>query len=115
MRTMRSAALSRLQAKARTARSVASAAVQSACRRAITVSVADGIASQGEPAGDPPQASDGRYLAFLSSTSPTPAAMFRPTLPSTLTGCRLTWPLPPPTRTLAPAPTPTVADAVAPT
>ena len=39
--------------------------------------------------------------------------MFRPTLPSTLTGCRVTWPLPPPTSTLAPAPTPTVAEAVA--
>src|SRR4030095_17076962 len=83
------------------------------------VSAMDGIATQVEPAGGPLQGSGrappgARDRPFLSSTSPIPAATFRPTLPSTLTGCRVTWPLPPPTRTLAPAPTPTVADAVPP-
>ncbi len=113
----RSASLSWASTSARTARSAASAAVQSACRRAIRVSAADGIAVQVEPAGGPSQAPPGRPLLApsWSSTSPMPAATFRPTLPSTLTGCRVTWPLPPPSRTLAPAPTPTVADAVPPT
>ena len=54
------------------------------------------------------------YLTGFSVTDAMPAATFRPTLPSTLTGCRVICLLLPPTSTLAPAPTPTVADAVAP-
>src|SRR5262245_7214203 len=49
-----------------------------------------------------------------SESAATPAAALRPTLPSTLTGCRVIWLLLPPSSTLAPTPTPTVPCAVAP-
>ncbi len=54
------------------------------------------------------------YLAGFSVTDATPAATFRPTLPSTLTGCRAICLLDPPTSTLAPRPTPKDAPAVTP-